>query len=154
MSLSVNSKQQDYINEYCRYVSFKKNLAKKGFNFEKSKFEKLYSNRKGLITKHESLLSEKNIISKDIGLLKSNNISSYKIDSELLLSDSLNIEISATGCFLSLTINWFASQRSMEFCGAIHLRFQSLFVSLIYGCGFCGSPAIASSIDRLSASSA
>ena len=88
------------------------------------------------------------------GLLKSNNISSYKIDSELLLSDSLNIEISATGCFLSLNIIWFASQRSMEFCGAIHLRFQSLIVSLIYGCIFCGSPAIASFIDRLSASSA
>ena len=51
----------------------KKNLAKKGFNLEQSKFEKLYSNRKELITKHESLLSEKNIISKDIGLLKSNN---------------------------------------------------------------------------------
>ena len=68
----------------------KKNLAKKGFNFEKSKFEKLYSNRKELITKHESLLSEKNIISKDIGLLKSNN----KDASSLLLKvESINKEI-------------------------------------------------------------
>ena len=68
----------------------KKNLAKKGFNLEQSKFEKLYSNRKGLITKHESLLSEKNIISKDIGLLKSNN----KDASSLLLKvESINKEI-------------------------------------------------------------
>ena len=68
----------------------KKNLAKKGFNLEQSKFEKLYSNRKELITKHESLLSEKNIISKDIGLLKSNN----KDASSLLLKvESINKEI-------------------------------------------------------------
>ena len=68
----------------------KKNLAKKGFNLEQSKFEKLYSNRKGLITKHESLQSEKNIISKDIGLLKSNN----KDASSLLLKvESINKEI-------------------------------------------------------------
>ena len=68
----------------------KKNLAKKGFNLEQSKFEKLYSNRKELITKHEFLLSEKNIISKDIGLLKSNN----KDASSLLLKvESINKEI-------------------------------------------------------------
>ena len=68
----------------------KKNLAKKGFNLEQSKFEKLYSNRKELITKHESLLSEKNIISKDIGLLKSNN----KDASSLLLKvESINKEM-------------------------------------------------------------
>ena len=68
----------------------KKNLAKKGFNLEQSKFEKLYSNRKELITKHESLLSEKNIISKEIGLLKSNN----KDASSLLLKvESINKEI-------------------------------------------------------------
>ena len=36
MSLSVNSKQQDYINEYCRYVSFKKNLAKNTIDAYKS----------------------------------------------------------------------------------------------------------------------
>ena len=36
MSLSVNSNQQDYINEYCRYISFKKNLAKNTIDAYKS----------------------------------------------------------------------------------------------------------------------
>ena len=62
-----------------------KNLDKKNFHLDKDLFLNLDSNRKDIIAETESLQSKKNILSKEIGFLKSKGEGAENLTSEVEL---------------------------------------------------------------------
>ena len=62
-----------------------KNLNNKNFHLDKKLFLKLDSNRKDIIVETETLKNKKNILSKEIGILKSKGKDSEKLTMEVEL---------------------------------------------------------------------
>jgi len=62
-----------------------KNLNNKNFHLDKKLFLKLDSNRKDIIVETETLKNKKNILSKEIGILKSKGEDSEKLTMEVEL---------------------------------------------------------------------
>ena len=64
-------------------VHFKDVLGKRGYLFDTKKFKKIDEARKKAQTLTEELQQEKNILSKEYGLLKKNGLSTSKLDIKL-----------------------------------------------------------------------